>query len=200
MTSLRCTRALLLWCAFVGLVAWFLLRYDLLPSAEGMEGYLPSLYERTRASFYYQSMIVFFLGCIAYCISLIATLGKWQRYSDVDASAWSARLVGLGSTGPDSRDWNLVGPVVIILAANPIRDAAILFPAVGFIGTVVGVSLAIGGLNEVIDSGETAPLLDGLRIAFDTTLIGLVASVVLTALLYVVQVRATVLKAQMGRE
>lgn len=98
-----------------------------------------------------------------------------------------ARLVGLGQAGRDRM------ALTTTLAGGPIRDAAMIFPAIGFIGTVVGVSLAIGGLNAVIDNGEITPLLDGLRIAFDTTFIGLVASVVLSALLYLIQSRATLL-------
>ena len=60
----------------------------------------------------------------------------------------------------------------------------------GFIGTVVGVSIAIGGLNKVLETGDTKALLDGLRVAFDTTLIGLFASVTLSAGQYLIPRRA----------
>ena len=201
MTAPRCTRALVLWCAFSGLVMSGLLRYGVLPSAEGAEGYLAGLYERARTTLFYQVMIVVFLGCAMYSLALVATLGRWLRDLRTGAPGTRQRiaiLAGLGNTGPGAKDWREAGPVAISVAANPVRDATVLFPAVGFIGTVVGVSIAIGGLGDVLDSGETAPLLEGLRIAFDTTLIGLVASVALTALLHLVHVRSTLLKARTG--
>ena len=201
MTAPRCTRALVLWCAFSGIFLAGLLRYGLLPSAEGAEGYLAGLYERARTTLFYQVMIVGFWGCTLYCVALVATLGNWLRDHENGAPGtrqWVATLAGLGNTGPSATDWRETGPLALSVAANPVRDAAVLFPAVGFIGTVVGVSIAIGGLGEVLDSGETAPLLQGLRIAFDTTLIGLVSSVVLTALLHLVHVRSTLLRVRTG--
>ena len=57
-------------------------------------------------------------------------------------------------------------------------------PILGFIGTVLGISLAAEGLGELLSSGEadfSQPLgqaLDPLGIAFDTTLVALSLSVV----------------------
>ena len=201
MTAPSCTRALVLWCAFFGIVLNGLVRYGVLPSAEGAEGYLAGIYERSRTTLFYQLMIAVFVGCALYTVALVATLGQWLRDPQLGAPGTRQRtaiLAGLGNTGPGAKDWKEAGPVVLSVAANQVRDAAVLFPAVGFIGTVVGVSLAIGGLGDVLDSGETAPLLEGLRIAFDTTLIGLVASVVLTALLHLVHVRSTMIRVRTG--
>lgn len=205
MRSFHCTRALLLWCCFFGLLLAFLSRYGVLPEADPNADYLSGLYERTRTNGLYQAMIAVFVGCAAYGVALIGTLVRWTgaRMSglgeeEATRRGWLASLVGLPRTGPVSPEWPSIGPVGLQLAANPIRDAAVVFPAVGFIGTVVGVSLAISGLDTVILTGETRPLLDGLRVAFDTTLLGLVASVVLTALLYLVQSRSVILQALTG--
>lgn len=205
MKSFHCTRALLLWCGLFGVIAAFLLRYGVLPETNPNGPYLIGLYERAKDSLFYQFIIVAFLGCVAYCIALIATLDRWIRAGDAPdrrktpTAGWVARLVGLHRAGPGGgRDGRDIWPVGLYLAASPIRDAAVIFPAIGFIGTVIGVSLAIGGLNSVIETGDTAPLLDGLRIAFDTTLLGLVASVVLTMLLYLIQSRIVILKALKG--
>ena len=178
-----------------------LLRYGVLPTAEGAEGYLAGLYERARTTLFYQVMIAVFLGCALYSVALVVTLSHWLR--DLQRGApgtrqWIAVLAGLGNTGPGASDWREAGAVALSVAVNPVRVAAVLFPAIGFIGTVVGVSLAIGGLGDVLGSGETAPLLEGLRIAFDTTLIGLVASVVLTVLLHLMHVRSTLLRVRTG--
>lgn len=204
MRAVYCTRAVILWCAFFGLIAAFLLRYGILPEGDPNGGYLSGVYDRTRTSLFYQVMVVAFFGCVAYCMALIVTLDQWiRRASDRGHAArvglrWVARLVGLHRVGPSSADWQAVGPVGLQLAANPIRDAAVIFPAIGFIGTVVGVTIAVGGLHAVMDTGDTAPLLDGLRFAFDTTFLGLVASVVLTAMLYLIQSRSVILSALTG--
>ena len=200
MTRTRCTGALLLWCSVFGLLVAILLRYGLLPMASEDGGYLLGIYARASKNLFYQGMIVVALGCLAYCAALLLTLNSWIRASDMggEPSRFPAALVGLGRSGPLTSDWHTEGPVVLQLAANPVRDAAVVFPAVGFIGTVVGVSLAIGGLEEVMETQETGPLLDGLRIAFDTTFLGLLASVLLTASLYLIQSRMIMLRAMSG--
>lgn len=67
------------------------------------------------------------------------------------------------------------------LGRLPLRFAVWALPLLGFIGTVVGVARSIGGLEAVISAapGESSDglltVLGGLRFAFDTTLLGLVA-------------------------
>ena len=59
-------------------------------------------------------------------------------------------------------------------------------PILGFIGTVLGISLAVGGLGELISNDgadftqSLAEALRPLRIAFDTTLVALSLSIVFT--------------------
>ncbi|MEM7439423.1 MAG: MotA/TolQ/ExbB proton channel family protein [Pseudomonadota bacterium] len=153
--------------------------------------YIAGLYERSRASPYYLFMIVMLLGCSVYALALLIVLHRWIG----SGSTPLAYLVGLEAVNGQLTAKPANAETALALAPQPIRDAAVIFPAVGFIGTVVGVSLAIGGLNAVLDSGETTPLLDGLRIAFDTTLIGLMASVILSVLLYLIQMRVGLLLA-----
>lgn len=62
-----------------------------------------------------------------------------------------------------------------------------LLPVLGFIGTVVGISDAIEGLEKSGAGGDAArdfsAVFAGLHVAFDTTLVGLVLAIPLTALL-----------------
>lgn len=59
--------------------------------------------------------------------------------------------------------------------------AQTLFTALGFMGTIVGVSLAIAGLEAAMAANDPAALITGLSTAFDTTFIGLVSAVLLMA-------------------
>ena len=57
--------------------------------------------------------------------------------------------------------------------------AQTLFTSLGFLGTIVGVSLAVGGLEAAMSEGETRDLVCGLSIAFDTTFLGLSGAILL---------------------
>jgi len=52
-----------------------------------------------------------------------------------------------------------------------------LFTSFGFLGTIMGVSIAVSGLDEAMDSREPGLLIDGLGTAFDTTFLGLVGAI-----------------------
>lgn len=76
----------------------------------------------------------------------------------------------------------------------PLRYAAWVLPLLGFIGTVVGISDSIAGLGSVIadgGGGQAAEglmkVLDGLRFAFDTTLLGLAAVIPVMAFLMILE-------------
>lgn len=61
---------------------------------------------------------------------------------------------------------------------SPLRTGLSLFPMLGFIGTVFGLSAAIRDLPSAIeDSARLGAVLDSLYIAFDTTLLGLFGAV-----------------------
>lgn len=71
----------------------------------------------------------------------------------------------------------------------PLAYAAWALPVLGFVGTVFGISQAIGPLELIVADGAggaaaMAQVLGGLRYAFDTTLVGLIAAMPVTALGY----------------
>lgn len=78
----------------------------------------------------------------------------------------------------------------------PLQYAIFALPLLGFIGTVIGISGAIGGLGIVFDSDDRgaalADVLGDLRYAFDTTFAGLAG--VLPAALGQVLIRASNIK------
>lgn len=53
----------------------------------------------------------------------------------------------------------------------------VLFTSFGFLGTVIGVSIAIAGLPDAMNQRDPSLLIAGLSAAFDTTFIGLLASI-----------------------
>jgi hypothetical protein len=75
---------------------------------------------------------------------------------------------------------------------EPLRLGLWAFPVVGFIGTVVGISQAVKDLPLAMkDDAALSAVLDSLHLAFDTTFIGLVGSVVVMVQLYVLDARWT---------
>ena len=52
-----------------------------------------------------------------------------------------------------------------------------ILTSLGFLGTVVGVSLAVAGLEQAMRDQETEPLIRGLSTAFDTTFLGLTGAI-----------------------
>lgn len=76
----------------------------------------------------------------------------------------------------------------------PLLFTVWVLPLLGFIGTVIGISQAIGGLETVIaaagvpGSSGLAEVLSGLSFAFDTTFMGLI--LVIPTMLYTLPLRA----------
>jgi len=70
--------------------------------------------------------------------------------------------------------------------AGPLRLGQWMFPVVGFIGTIIGISGAVERLPHVLDSPDNLDrLLSNLHTAFDTTFVGLAASVLLMFIVYI---------------
>jgi hypothetical protein len=54
-----------------------------------------------------------------------------------------------------------------------------IFTAFGFLGTIIGVSLAVAGLETAMEQDDPAALISGLSTAFDTTFWGLTSAIFL---------------------
>jgi len=77
----------------------------------------------------------------------------------------------------------------------PIQFAIWVLPLLGFIGTVVGITRAIGGLRETVSqvglgAADLTSVFAGLEFAFDTTFLGLVLVIPLMALTYTLRALA----------
>ena len=70
-----------------------------------------------------------------------------------------------------------------------LRYIAWLIPTMGFIGTVVGISLSLKGLGLSARQIEMGPIVAGLAISFNTTVIALIESAILVFLLNITQRR-----------
>lgn len=133
------------------------------------------------------------VGCAALIYGfaeLWALNGELRRGNS--PTGWAAHAFGRAGAP-------LAGPAIqaaMSRRAAPLSYAAWSLPLFGFIGTVLGLSEAIGGLGSVFDgtSDRDAALtavLSDLRFAFDTTLAGLVLVLPVMALYSVVQTRAS---------
>lgn len=59
--------------------------------------------------------------------------------------------------------------------------AQTMFTSLGFLGTIIGVSLAVAGLRAAMTRNDPGELIVGLSTAFDTTFLGLVGALLLMA-------------------
>lgn len=55
-----------------------------------------------------------------------------------------------------------------------------LFTSFGFLGTIIGVSIAVSGLESAMESRNPTALIGGLGTAFDTTFLGLCGAILVT--------------------
>jgi len=101
---------------------------------------------------------------------------------------------------PTPTRWAPPGDDLLLIRAQQHRHnfAPIVFvigvlPLLGFIGTVLGIAQAIGGLQhaaapDMLDTPHLGAVLEGLAFAFDTTFVGL--TLVIPAMLYLALLRA----------
>ena len=170
-------RALIAWILFFFFIYILIRRYELSPSFELVlsEGFASGLYSRFWQNYFYGSMVAVLFGCLVYSLLLNYSLNtKNKRIQRA-----LLLLVGVNTVSEfDIRKYVKDG--WFDLSLSPLTDTAAMFPGIGFLGTVIGISIAIGGLEEVMSGQEPTVLISGLRTAFDTTFIGLVASLVLS--------------------
>lgn len=177
-TRYRCVGVWATWVLGFNALFFLLLRYGWSPNFAG-DGFLAGLGNRFFDDAYYGFLGFSFLGSLAYGLCLLAaTETRGARSRSL------FRLVGVRLTSDGERAAFLASAGTHVVRA-PLRDAATLFPGLGFLGTVIGISIAIGGLEAVMNGQAPSELISGLRTAFDTTFLGLVASLVLTLLLMV---------------
>lgn len=199
LTGYSCARAFLAW--NLGVIAlYFVLRHyrlvpEFAPRDFGDSGYMVKyLYEVAgrilKDTVFLLPMALILVGCMGYALSLmVAMICVSRRLAGNGAispkASWSCSVVGLPQISSKDEFSRLAGRGSVYATA-PIRDAATLFPAVGFLGTVVGVTIALGGLEQVMAKGDPSRLMNGLLTAFDTTFLGLLASLVLTIVMFAI--------------
>ena len=68
-----------------------------------------------------------------------------------------------------------------------VRYVAWAIPSIGFVGTVRGIGLGLGLASDAVASGDIAPVTGALGLAFNSTLIALLLSLVLMLLIHWLQ-------------
>lgn len=71
--------------------------------------------------------------------------------------------------------------------ATTVRYVAWAIPSIGFVGTVRGIGLGLGLASEAVASGDISPVTGALGLAFNSTLIALLISLVLMLLIHWLQ-------------
>lgn len=121
-----------------------------------------------------------------------AAAGKWECSPAWPRSRWVAAI----SSRPASLYRYFLRSDVLTLhfgfgrahLLEPLRLALWGFPVVGFIGTVIGVSQAVKDLPTAMkDEAALGGVLSSLHLAFDTTFLGLLASVLVMLQLYLIE-------------
>lgn len=167
--------------------------------------------QRLLGSAYQEGMAVLLLGALFY--SAMQFLALWRdartlsreaptsRWGDT-VLAWSAgRSRAFWRDGRDPMIWRTrhfrFGADV---SMRPINVLIWVFPMLGFLGTVVGLSGAVADLGRLtavsdgIRPDALSPVFANLDVAFDTTIQGIVAALALTALATMLDLRWTELK------
>lgn len=138
-----------------------------------------------------QAMLGVFSVLVLYALLQLlgAAIGR-HTASGRYANAVLAFIAGRSAApnGPNPSDAGMAEQDVADVLA-PLQFGIWVLPLLGFIGTVVGISAAIGGLEEMLArAGGQSPegvrqVMSGLRFAFDTTFVGLTLVIPLMLLL-----------------
>lgn len=151
----------------------------------------PSVIQRLAATA--MGQVIAAVGCAAlvYGLAELSALSAELRRGH-SPTGWVAHALGRAGTPVQGE----AVQAAMSRRSAPLAYAAWSLPLLGFIGTVLGLSEAIGGLGGVFDgtSDRDAALtgvLSDLRFAFDTTLAGLVLVLPVMALYSLVQIRAS---------
>lgn len=136
------------------------------------------------------------LGCVFVCAGIIwtATLYGWSVQNDAGylsgvlarslISPYQMVMLSALCAVPLHALWTFAHYGVASAVSYDAfgQWAQTLFTSLGFLGTIIGVSLAVAGLEEAMSNGEPGGLIAGLSTAFDTTFLGLLAALFLMVL------------------
>jgi hypothetical protein len=139
-------------------------------------------------------MVALFLGLLIYASlqGIGVVLDRSALSARLDgarppyASRITARPLGIFLQPPTSPAWKAHFDTGRETLLAPIKIGFWLFPSLGFLGTVIGISKAIQKLPEALPSPSGGPprrpeslndVFSGLHFAFDTTFLGLVAAI-----------------------
>ena len=136
--------------------------------------------------------------------SWVALLSGRTFRPDAQAEGW--KTIGTDAAQSAAERFGAQRYHAVKQGLAPLRFVVWVLPLLGFIGTVWGISGSITGLESVIGAdGGGQPttglltVLDGLRFAFDTTLLGLATVIPVMAVLMMIEGREDALTEQ-GRE
>ncbi len=156
-----------------------------------LSGILSGIWSRSLTNPYGLMMITAGLGCLFYAAAQWVALERESGFDTPPATVGThaippARpsLLHLVTGRPPISSIHLAAEKThldtgIDMLLYPLRYGQTLFPAVGFIGTILGISGAVRDLPRVIEDQSLDGLMAGLYIAFDTTFLGLVVAALL---------------------
>lgn len=136
---------------------------------------------------YSQSMIAFFLALVFYSVFQVFGADVDEKHlNGIQAHPFLRFLSGRADVFPMPGGKRSLNHEIQIeqLSLNlaPLQFGIWVMPLLGFIGTVLGISNSIGGLEQMLPSGEGGgaragdsirTVLTGLRFKFNTTFVGL---------------------------
>jgi hypothetical protein len=156
--------------------------------------WLAEVSDRLKESGYEMAMVfLFFVALLYVLIQLLAAACDRAASAPSDRSfSWSRRAIGLvrhvsgrpagfspfdPALGERARFHFTIGREILFA---PIRFSLWLFPVLGFLGTIIGISQAVSKLPSAMNNrGQLDSVLSSLHFAFDTTFLGLVAALAL---------------------
>jgi len=181
--------------AVLGVGVWLAVRYAFPEAAGGEE---PALWLRLVSNGYCQGMLATLVGGAVY--TLLQLWGLAMEEGGWDGPRLAGHLTGRsldlrnGLAGLDPVDREVLLAARRRREQQPLQFVIWVLPMLGFIGTVLGITEAIGGLGTIVGGGgaderSLGQVLGGLRFAFDTTLLGLAGTIPLVAGLHWIRAR-----------
>lgn len=158
------------------------------------DDWLGKVVDRLGTSLFEQMQVVLFLIALGYGLGQI--VAAWMDRAvmlnptrPLLRRPTSARLASLilarplsflnGTTTPQERKLHFAQGREIVF--SPLKLGLWLFPVLGFLGTIIGISAAIERLPDAMKErgGQLTAVVSQLHFAFDTTFLGLIAAIVL---------------------